>query len=58
MFPHASIPDRICLPLRLSSDAGTDGDADAGANMRLTILTTGGTIDKTYNEFDGSLANS
>ena len=26
--------------------------------MRLTILTTGGTIDKTYNEFDGSLANS
>ena len=26
--------------------------------MKLTILTTGGTIDKTYNEFDGSLANS
>ena len=25
--------------------------------MRLTILTTGGTIDKTYNESDGSLAN-
>jgi len=26
--------------------------------MKLTILTTGGTIDKTYNEFDGSLKNS
>lgn len=26
--------------------------------MRLTILTTGGTIDKTYNEFDGSLSNT
>jgi len=26
--------------------------------MRLSILTTGGTIDKTYNEFDGSLSNS
>jgi L-asparaginase len=25
--------------------------------MRLAILTTGGTIDKTYNESDGSLAN-
>jgi L-asparaginase len=26
--------------------------------MKLTILTTGGTIDKTYNEFDGSLQNA
>jgi hypothetical protein len=26
--------------------------------MRLTILTTGGTIDKTYDEFQGSLRNS
>ncbi len=26
--------------------------------MKLTILTTGGTIDKTYNEFDGSLSNA
>ena len=26
--------------------------------MRLTILTTGGTIDKTYDEFKGSLRNS
>jgi L-asparaginase len=26
--------------------------------MKLTILTTGGTIDKTYNEFDGSLRNA
>lgn len=26
--------------------------------MQLTILTTGGTIDKTYNEFDGSLLNA
>ena len=26
--------------------------------MKLTILTTGGTIDKTYNEFDGSLKNT
>jgi L-asparaginase len=26
--------------------------------MQLTILTTGGTIDKTYNEFDGSLRNA
>ncbi len=26
--------------------------------MNLSILTTGGTIDKTYNEFDGSLSNS
>ncbi len=26
--------------------------------MKLTILTTGGTIDKTYNEFDGSLKNA
>jgi len=25
--------------------------------MKITILTTGGTIDKTYNEFDGSLRN-
>ena len=25
--------------------------------MRLTILTTGGTIDKTYDEFQGSLRN-
>lgn len=26
--------------------------------MKLTILTTGGTIDKTYNEYDGSLRNA
>lgn len=26
--------------------------------MKLTILTTGGTIDKTYNELDGSLRNA
>ncbi len=26
--------------------------------MRISILTTGGTIDKTYNEFDGSLSNT
>jgi len=26
--------------------------------MKLTILTTGGTIDKTYNEFEGSLQNA
>ena len=26
--------------------------------MKITILTTGGTIDKTYNEFDGSLRNA
>jgi len=26
--------------------------------MNLSILTTGGTIDKTYNEFDGSLRNA
>jgi L-asparaginase len=26
--------------------------------MRLSILTTGGTIDKTYNEYDGNLQNS
>jgi L-asparaginase len=26
--------------------------------MKLTILTTGGTIDKTYNEYDGSLHNA
>jgi L-asparaginase len=26
--------------------------------MKLTILTTGGTIDKTYNEYDGSLSNA
>lgn len=26
--------------------------------MRLSILTTGGTIDKTYNEYDGNLRNS
>ena len=26
--------------------------------MKLTILTTGGTIEKTYNEFDGSLRNA
>ena len=26
--------------------------------MRLTILTTGGTIDKTYDEFQGSLRNT
>lgn len=26
--------------------------------MNLSILTTGGTIDKTYNEFDGSLRNT
>ncbi len=26
--------------------------------MKLTVLTTGGTIDKTYNEFDGSLKNT
>lgn len=26
--------------------------------MRITILTTGGTIDKTYNELDGSLKNT
>ena len=25
--------------------------------MKLTILTTGGTIDKTYDEFQGSLRN-
>ncbi len=26
--------------------------------MKITILTTGGTIEKTYNEFDGSLRNA
>lgn len=26
--------------------------------MKITILTTGGTIDKTYNEFEGSLRNA
>lgn len=26
--------------------------------MRLSILTTGGTIDKTYNEYSGNLGNS
>jgi L-asparaginase len=26
--------------------------------MKITFVTTGGTIDKTYNEFDGSLRNS
>jgi L-asparaginase len=29
-----------------------------GGFVKLTILTTGGTIDKTYNEFDGSLSNA
>jgi len=50
--------DRLAAPLRRrSANLRPMGTGDV-CTMRLTILTTGGTIDKTYDELQGGLRNS